>query len=424
MKGVLAAGILIACFGIWYMYHIKMGQEKLVHLVLGCQDPEYGFQCLRTASAAVGGGADLGECLVTAAAITSGDDESWYRAWNTIAERLEKEATASVKSGHTQSACSAFFRACNYYRTAEFFLHTSPDDPRIKELGKRMNRCFTTAIQYVQSPVVAVKIPFEDTTLPGYLCYANTEKPCPLLIVQTGFDGTKEELYFFIAQEAVKRGMHCLIFEGPGQGEVVRDQKIYFRPNWETVITPVVDYAVTVKNVDPTRIALMGISFGGYMVPRALAFDRRIRLGIANGGIYDFHEVCMRGEEETLLDSPEMQEEFDQAVFKIMRRSTTARWAISQGMYTFGCQSPWEWLRKTREYRLEGVAEKIQCPMLIVESQNDAKVQGQSLKLYNALTCPKTFLMFTEEEGAGEHCQIGAPKISCERIFNWIESQW
>jgi alpha-beta hydrolase superfamily lysophospholipase len=99
----------------------------------------------------------------------------------------------------------------------------------------------------------------------------------PLLIVHTGFDGTGEELYFSTASFAVRRGYNVLIFEGPGQGGVIRTQKIPFRPDWETVVTPVVDYALSRREVDPRKIALMGISFGGYFAPGPLPLKRGSR---------------------------------------------------------------------------------------------------------------------------------------------------
>ncbi len=58
-------------------------------------------------------------------------------------------------------------------------------------------------------------------------------------------------------------------------GDALRKQKFYFRPDWEKVITPVIDYALTRLDVDPRRVAVLGISQGGYWVPRAAAFDKR-----------------------------------------------------------------------------------------------------------------------------------------------------
>ena len=60
------------------------------------------------------------------------------------------------------------------------------------------------------------------------------------------------------------------------------------------------------------------------------------------------------------------------------------------------------------------------CPTLVVESENEAFFRGQAMRLFEALKCPKDFMMFTEEEGAGEHCQVGAGIYAGARIFDWL----
>ncbi len=379
------------------------------------QDPMYSSQCLRAMGAAPGGASDIGECLVTAASITDGDDESWYAAWKQIADRLSREASDSKTTGHPQSAITAFFRASNYYRTAEFFLHGNKEDPRILATWKRSRECFLEATRLMTPPIIHVSIPFEGTTLPGYLCLVDaSDTKRPLVIVQTGFDGTMEELYFNYGQAAIKRGFNCLLFEGPGQGGVIREQKIPFRPNWETVITPVIDFAVTQKQVDKDKIVLMGISMGGYLVPRALAFEKRIKLGIANGGIFDLAqgqgEITLGTEEETNLQIAEQ-----------MRSNSFLRWFFVHGMYTFNASNPVELLTMTRSYCLKDVVGNISCKMLVVDSEGETMTAGQSHKLFEALQCPKEFMLFLNKDGAGRHCQQGAKCLSNERIFNWIE---
>lgn len=397
--------------------------EAPVAIQFGFKDPLYSFQALRTVSATNGAAADIGECLVAVNAIKEGDDESWYREWLQLAERLEEHAHQCKNRGHLESARTALLRASNYYRTAEFLLHTNPSDPRIVPTWKKSRDTFREMSKLSHRPIIGVRMPFENTFLPGYLCFAAKDNVRrPLLLIQTGFDGTAEELYYQIAQAALLRGYNCLLFEGPGQGEVIREQRIPFRNNWETVITRVVDYIHQLKNVDMDRIALIGISFGGYLVPRALAFEQRIKVGIANGGVYDFHQVCMRGKvDDNDLDNPTACAEIDNAIREEMKNQPMIRWGVGNGMFTFGASSPTEWLRMTRPYHLKDVAHNIKARMLIIDSDHDEDMPGQSKQLYEALKCQKDYLQFTSKEGAGEHCQIGAYAFSNENILDWLD---
>ena len=78
-----------------------------------------------------------------------------------------------------------------------------------------------------------------------------------------------------------------LAFDGPGQGTVIVDQGITFRPDWENVVTPMLDHALGLPEVDPDRIALYGWSFGGYLAPRAATAEHRLAACISDCGPYD-----------------------------------------------------------------------------------------------------------------------------------------
>ncbi|MDM7934818.1 MAG: hypothetical protein QUS08_05440 [Methanothrix sp.] len=60
----------------------------------------------------------------------------------------------------------------------------------------------------------------------------------------------------------------------------------------------------------------------------------------------------------------------------------------------------------------------MRCCTLVVDSEKDTITPGQARPLY---TCPKEFIQFASDEGAGLHCQMGAIMISNERIFNWLD---
>lgn len=388
------------------------------------KDMQYSFQTLRTLGYAVSGGADIGEVLKTAYQIKEGDDESWFTEWAKTAEQCEKRGNVFLGEGKSVSARQEFFRASNYYRTAEFFLHTNPKDPRIISVAKKSRETFIKAAQLSETPIIPVEIPFEGTTLPGYLCLVDKRGiKRPLLIVHSGFDGTAEELYFATAFFALKRGYNVLLFEGPGQGRVIREQGLPFRYNWETVVTPVVDYVLTRKEVDKRRIALMGISFGGYLAPRAVAFEKRIKACIVNGGVYDFHMTArLKPDDEKYLDTQEGAKEIDRFLYEKMKTDPSLRWAMANGMFTFHAQSPSEWMKMTRAYHLRDIVHMITCPMLVVDSEGDKDLPGQSKMLYDALQSPKDFILFTREEGAEEHCQMGALLLSNARILDWLDS--
>ena len=386
------------------------------------EDPQYSFQLLRALSATAGGGADIGECLKTAYQIKEGDDNSWYEEWYKTGGQLEKIADQFLADGDKQSASQAYLRASNYYRTADFFLRSNSKDARIIDCWSKSRDAFLDSVKLIDKPIIKpVKIPFEETTLPGYYCLAdNSGKKRPLLIIQTGFDGTKEELYYQIAVFALKRDYNCLLFEGPGQGEVIRVQKIPFRYNWETVVAPVIDFALKKSETIPSRIALMGISFGGYLAPRAVAFEHRIKICVANGGVYDFHQNFSKGKPSG-SDDPKAEKEINNEIYEEMEKNPGVRWVFGNGMWTFGAESPSELIKMARPYTMKNVADKIKCKMLIVDSEGDSDMPGQAKKLYEALKCPKEYMLFTKEEGAEEHCQMGACFISTERIFNWLD---
>jgi dienelactone hydrolase len=385
------------------------------------QDKEFQFQILRQLSVASYGGSDINECLITASRITPGDFESWYQEWFATAERVHKIADESLEKGHNVSARDAYLRASGYYRAAEFFLHGDPNDPRILQTWEMSRESFRKAIELVPHPVEVVEIPYENATLPGYFLKPDTsDEPRKTLILQTGFDGTAEELYFSQGQAAVERGYNCLIFEGPGQGGVLREQGLHFRPDWENVVTPVVDYVLSREDVDPDCIAIMGISMGGYMAPRAAAYDHRIAACVANGGVYELNYTRDFSPDElyALVNYPD---DFDAGTREAMEKDTSLRWSIEHGMYSFGVDTPHEFLIESQEYTLEDCVEQISCPVLVVDSEDDWMMPGRAKQLYDALESPKEYMLFTIEEGAGEHVQMGARRLSNQRIFDWLD---
>jgi pimeloyl-ACP methyl ester carboxylesterase len=384
----------------------------------------FSFETLRVAGYANYCGSDLGEVLVTAQAIKDGNEDDWLNAWEATGNRVAAIAKMCMKQGHRVSASEAFLRASNYYRTAEFFRRDDPvNDYRAAKISRLSRECFVEGAKMLGTPFEIISIPYEGTTLPGYLFLVDDSgKRRPTIIYNSGFDSTQEESYFVIAAAALRRGYNVLAFDGPGQGAALRLQGLVFRHDWEKVITPVIDYALTRKEIAPKSIALFGYSLGGFLVARAAAFDNRPAALLLDDGIYDFH-AAFRDKMPPILLKWIYAEKYHRVYpFLKLRMSIdgSARWGANNGKWNFGAASAMEFLNKTRKYTLEGIVDKIQAPTLILDAENDHFLKGQPEILYAALKCKKHLIKLTSAEGAGEHCHVGAMGRMHQVVFDWL----
>lgn len=117
----------------------------------------FDYELLRGISQQTMHGAELGECLATAAYIRDDDFESWTQEWSRLADRVEVEAQTALSKGHLLSAHQALLRAWNYYRMAEYMI--SHDDPRQTYNWQRSRACFQQAIPGFSTPVEILDIP-------------------------------------------------------------------------------------------------------------------------------------------------------------------------------------------------------------------------------------------------------------------------
>lgn len=387
------------------------------------QDPTFAFEFLRVLGTATSGGADVNECLLTGSRIVEGDLESWYQEWNLTAQRIHAIADACLARGHRASARDAYLRASNYYRSAEFFLHIGGHDPRAAETYANSRSCFQQALPLLPFPAEPVQIPYAGTMLPGYLYRVDaSDTPRPIIIHHGGFDSTGEEVFFNSVHAALARGYNCLVFEGPGQGYALRQQGLPFRPDWEQVVAPVVDYLLARPDVDPHRLVLIGGSFGGYLAPRAAAFEHRLAACVAIDGLYTF-EPNMPPQLAAQLGAEPSEAEANAVLATVMQRSLNMRWAIAQGMWTFAAPSPLAFAQQMTRYTMAGIAEQITCPTLICDAEQDHFFQNQPQRLYDALMCDKTLMRFTAEDAAEEHCHVGAALLLNQRVFDWLDEK-
>lgn len=390
------------------------------------KDELFQAQLLRTLGYAPYGGADIAECLAVAERIDRVDPSLWYEQWSAAADRINAAAQASQRSGHAISARSGYWRASNYYRTAGLFLLAAPVDERLRDSHRNEVEAFRNGAALLETPPEIVEIPSADGSLPGYFFTPRSDgRRRPTLILTNGYDGTAEELYFVNGAAALARGYNVLAFDGPGQGSMILDRGIPFRPDWEQVITPIVDWLAARTDVDPARIALMGLSFGGYLAPRAATAERRLAACISDCGPYDlFATSASRLPGLLARQLPDGNPAMLRLLGRILRTvmaKPTAGWALRRNLLVHGLDDPLAFFRIAPQYTLKGREALITCPTLVCSAEDD-DLSATARDLYDALTCSKKFVQFATADGAGAHCESGARTLFHQVALDWLAS--
>lgn len=368
------------------------------------------------------GGAEYGEVAAIAERVGSGGADDWHEAWSGYAGTVLGWAEDSRDRGHRVSAREAYLRAATYLRMSYQPLFGEPADPRLVAAFERESDCFGRFAALGPRPVRPVRVPFEDTGLPGYLWLVD-DRPRPLLIGVDGYDSNVHEMYCSFAVPALRRGYHCLLVDGPGQGGALIQQQLRMRPDWENVLRAVVDAAVEMREVDGARIAVMGWSFGGFLAPRGAAGEPRIAALVADPGQWD------QGEAIRAILPPPVRDRFPdldpaelEPLLSAMLNDPVARWKLVQrGLWVHGSATLAELLIDLgRRYTLSDVAGSIACPTLVGAADGDPASAGAQ-QLYAALNCPKTSVRFSAAEGTAGHCEAWNRSRFDQVVFDWLD---
>ena len=370
------------------------------------------------------GGADSGECFAAAEAITRVDTTQWHDAWRGLADRLATNARNLAERGDRVGAQGALLRASNAYRTGGLFLYEAPLDDRLVAAHRSEVEAFRNGVALLSHPPEIVEIPTRDGSLPGYFFPAATAgEPRPTMILTTGYDGTAEELYFSSGAAALARGFNVLAFDGPGQGTMLIDRGVPLRPDWDAVVTPVVDWLLERPDVDPDRIVLMGLSLGGLLAPLAATVEHRIAACISDCGPYDLFATSIQRVPgflaRELPDGNPRKLRLLSRIMGMVMAKPTAGWALRRNLLVHGLDDPIEFFAEARRYSLRGKESEIQCPTLVCTTDRD-DLSASATEFYAALECPKRFVRFAAANGAGEHCESGSRLAFNAVVFDWL----
>lgn len=356
------------------------------------------------------GGCELGEAFTAAGKITSGDAESWQREWAAMGTLVEARGRASLEAGHEVSAREQLMRASNYYRAS--LISMDPDSPSFEANALKARELLEQAGRLLDPPLEYIELAFEDTMLPGYYRRAGGSGPKKTLIMIGGGETFAEDLVFYIARAAHERGYNFLTVDLPGQGLMPLAGKP-FRAEMEGPLRVVVDFALSRPEVDPERLAMYGISGGGYFVPRAAVTDKRIKAIAMNSAVVD-----------------------DQALFASMPVATAtpdvvATWSsFKRGTVE---AIAWRWdvprddipglVAAQEGYQFDPT--QVTCPALVLVGEGeyqDPEVQRQQQVAIDNLPNPdKRFIITPGEEGASSHCIGENRSVMSQVVFDFFD---
>lgn len=369
------------------------------------------------------GMSDLGECLEVARHLSPGDEESWIAAWAAMAAHIQARAEDAATRGKSVTAASAFLRAATYWRAS--LMHFGwPDDPRMTLHAVASNACYERYLALSGYPGRYVEIPYEHSFLPAHFYTSPTAPPNgPLLIFNQGRDAWPEDTRW-VYDGAIRRGIHCLAFHGPGQGLSIRLNNLPFRHDWENVVGPVIDFAIAQPGVDPSRIALMGLSFGGYLAPRAAVFEKRLKLCIADPGVLTWGESIVTSFPPPMLDAFRAgRDVFNSFAGKALANEPTHSWFMRDASWKHGVSTPYDLFQELLKCDLTELAGQITCETLVMDGTEEVFSTGQPQRLFDALTCKKELMLFDASTTAQLHCQNGANATAGELLFDWLDER-
>lgn len=399
----------------------KAFQEQVKHfdahrqfhrLHFKANDMDFFFQWVM--GSAVHGGAGIGEGFYAASRMKDGDPGSWAREWTALAERIHMRAENALNAGHIVSAREAFLRATVYYRAA--LSSMLPEEPAFCPTIARFRGTFLNAAKLFDPPVERIEVSFAGSTLPGYFQKAQlSSEPRPTLLMIGGGETFTEDLYFFIAPAALKRGYNFATIDLPGQGDLPLHGQ-YFRADYETPMKAVLDTLLDREDVDGERLAVYGISAGGYIVPRAAAYEKRIKACIANSMIFDMFQLFQHSNIPKLKGLVKWIAERKAPFQMRMLRLLTWRWGLRPGHFA-------AWIEKNRDLVFDPGL--ITCPTLLLCGEGEIanpEIRRQQETALQRMTNPLNKLIIgPADEGAASHCFGENLSLMSAFVFDWLD---
>jgi 2,6-dihydroxypseudooxynicotine hydrolase len=264
--------------------------------------------------------------------------DEWCAAWCVGGEEQLSLAEQALEEGRRRSAGEFYARAATYFHFGKFlFVH---DQEQAKAAHVRAVDAINKATPLFVPPGSRHEIAFEGSNLLGLFRSPGTEGPHATVLLIPGLDSTKEE-FRDVERVFHDRGMATFALDGPGQGEA--EWTLPIRPEWENVGEAVIAYLSAMPQVDASRIGVWGVSLGGFYASRLASANLPTRATIALAGPYNLGATW-------------------EDLNPLTRHAFEVRSASS---------SPEEAERRAWDMTLEGYAQKITQPLMVIMGKRD-----------------------------------------------------
>lgn len=328
-----------------------------------------------------------------------------FRDWRITMREMAEKAKSEER----------FMEAAFFYRATEFY--TFQKDPDKELLYDRFIDLFYKAFQ--NDEIERFKVPYKQTFMPAMKIPPGRDKKKGVIVMHGGFDSFMEEFYSWMRYFS-DHGYEVIAFEGPGQGAALKKYGLALDYEWEKPAKAVLDYF---KLDDVTWL---GISMGGWFCFRTAAFEPRIKRVIASSIAFDYMQSMNIVLRKLHMWFFKHLKNFTNkmAIKKIKKGTGMEAWMMGNLMYITEKKEPVDafevWLQMN-EKNLH--SDLVKQDVLILTGREDHfipfKMHDMQVK---ALTNAKSVFarVFTKEEQAQNHCQIGNIDLALDVILKWI----
>jgi esterase FrsA len=337
------------------------------------------------------GGLDPDTFTTQLEGLNSFEEDAWCGYWNAIAAAYEEEAEKLLQEGGEEQGVKgrdALVKALTYYSVSAF-PGTSPSRMDAYRKAGTLNE---RLVPMLDNRMEKVTLQIAGEKVEGYQRFPGGRKKCPMVIITNGLEGTVQEIALPLL-EYRDAEMGVFLMEMPG----TYAYKEPMSGASEEIYNGVIAHFANHPRVDAGRMAMVGVSFGGYWSARMAAVNPKLSCAVVCGA--PLHHAFGPANS---LGTPEI-------IASVLIKVTGA-----SGLADMGSKLDAMSFVKNDLYR------KIDIPTLVINGDDDTLL-GTKDSVVLATRVPKALLKLYEND---DHCAMGHYREWLDLTFAWLRMQF